>query len=58
MRQNERVVAIDGGHAGKVGELQDVQFNGRRPDEARFSAGDKEFTTRLENLVATGGVDL
>ena len=58
LKEGTEVVAVDGGHAGKTGELQEIHSNGRTPNEAEVSTEDEDFTTHLENLVATGGVDL
>jgi len=52
------VVAIDGGHAGRTGEVESVEENGRQPDEISVSGMNGDFKTQTDNIVALGGVDL
>jgi small subunit ribosomal protein S4e len=57
LEEGAEVLVTDGKHAGKTGELQDIVNQGINPDTATVSNGE-EFDTRLENLVATTGLDL
>ncbi len=57
LEEGAQVLVTDGKHAGKTGELQEITRQGVNPDTATVSNGE-EFDTRLENLVATTGLDL
>ncbi len=57
LEEGAQVLVTDGKHAGQTGELQEITRQGVNPDTATVSNGE-EFDTRLENLVATTGLDL
>lgn len=53
MEENQQALVIKGKHAGKTGEITQITKQGRNPDTVTLQNGEKEFQTRLQNLVAT-----
>lgn len=57
LEEGAKVAVIDGKHAGKSGDIQEISNRGMNPDTATVE-DEKEFETKTENLVAFENIDL
>lgn len=51
MEEGQNALVIQGKHAGKTTEIQEITRQGRNPDTATLENDEEEFQTRLQNLV-------
>lgn len=57
LEEGAQVLILEGGHAGKTAEIQELHGRGMRPDTATVSA-EKEFEIQQDSLFALGDLEV
>ncbi|QGA80972.1 hypothetical protein [Candidatus Nanohalobium constans] len=58
LEEGAEVIVFSGQHAGETAELEEINQRGMNPDTGTVSENGREFETKLENLVATGDLEV
>jgi len=58
LEEGAEVLVMSGQHAGETAELEQINQRGMNTDTGTISNNEKEFETKLENLVATADLEV
>jgi len=58
LEEGAEVLVMSGQHAGETAELEEINRRGMNTDTGTISNQEKEFETKLDNLVATGDLEV
>lgn len=58
LEEKAKVIVLSGQHAGETAELEQINKRGMNPDTGTIKNEEKQFETKLKNLVATANLEV